>query len=52
MAILPMEREFRKTPVIISTIPMIRAIGASVDGWKTRRKELSPEAFRSRSRII
>ena len=52
MAILPMDREFRKKPVIISRMPIIRAMGASVEGWKNRRKEVSPEVFRSSRRII
>ena len=52
MAILPMDLAFRKIPVMIRMIPMIRAIGASVDGWKKRRMDDSPEALRSSSRMI
>ena len=52
MAILPMDREFFRIPVMISTTPMISATGASVEGWKKRRKDVSPEALRSSSRMI
>ena len=51
IAILPMEREFFIRPPMISTIPMIRATGASVEGWKKRSQDEAP-ASRSRSLMI
>ena len=51
MAIFPMDLEFFRSPVMISRTPMIRAMGASVDGWKKRRTDAS-EALRSSRRMI
>ena len=51
MAILPTDLEFRKIPVMIRRIPIIRATGARVDGWKKRRTDV-PEALISSRRMI
>ena len=51
MAMLPTDLAFLKKLPIISTTPMIRAIGASVEGWRKRRKEV-PEASISSRRMI
>ena len=50
-AMLPTDRAFLKKLPMISTMPMISAIGASVEGWKKRRTE-EPEELMSRRRMI
>ena len=51
MAMLPTDRAFLKKLPMMSTMPMMRAMGARVEGWKKRRT-LVPEASMSSRRMI
>ena len=51
MAMLPMDLAFLKKLPMMSTMPMMRAMGANVEGWKKRRM-LVPEASMSNRRMI
>ena len=51
MAMLPMDLAFLKKLPIISTMPIIRAIGASVEGCRNRSQAL-PEPSTSSRRMI
>ena len=51
MAMLPIEREFLKRPVIIRIMPTTSAIGASVEGCR-KRSHVTPEESISSRRII
>ena len=51
MAMLPTDLALRIKPPMISTMPRIRAMGASVEGWK-KRSHMAPEASMSSRRMI